>query len=99
MPIVEIFFFAVLIIAALFWSAITRNQHLKDEKLDEAVKAELPGGFLYYVILKIYEEVVTTRKQAGQWKDKSKELLNRIFGFELLIAPYVVSPPRRLNGQ
>ena len=50
MPIVEIFFFAVLIIAALFWSAITRNQHLKDEKLDEAVKAELPGGFLYYVI-------------------------------------------------
>jgi type I restriction-modification system DNA methylase subunit len=49
------------------------------------------GTFLYYVIQKIYEEVVTNRKQAGQWKQKSKELLNRIFGFELLIAPYVVS--------
>jgi len=49
------------------------------------------GTFLFYVILKIYEEVVTNRKQAGQWKQKSKELLNRIFGFELLIAPYVVS--------
>ncbi|MDO9303007.1 MAG: N-6 DNA methylase, partial [Anaerolineales bacterium] len=49
------------------------------------------GTFLYYVILKIYEEVAITRKQAGQWKQKSKDLLNRIFGFELLIAPYVVS--------
>ena len=49
------------------------------------------GTFLFYVILKIYEEVVTNRKQAGQWKQKSKDLLDRIFGFELLIAPYVVS--------
>ena len=48
------------------------------------------GTFLYYVIQKIYEEV-QSRKQTGQWKQKSKELLNRIFGFELLIAPYVVS--------
>ena len=31
------------------------------------------GTFLFYVILKIYEEVVTNRKQAGQWKQKSKE--------------------------
>jgi type I restriction-modification system DNA methylase subunit len=48
------------------------------------------GTFLYYVIQKIYAEV-QSRKQAGQWKQKSKELLNRLFGFELLIAPYVVS--------
>jgi predicted helicase len=62
---------------------------------DSSVKVLDPatgtGTFLFYVILKIYEEVVTNRKQAGQWKQKSKELLNRIFGFELLIAPYVVS--------
>jgi len=49
------------------------------------------GTFLYYVIQQIHEEVVVNRKQAGQWPQKSKELLKRIFGFELLIAPYVVS--------
>jgi len=62
---------------------------------DSSVKVLDPaagtGTFLFYVILKIYEEVVMNRKQAGQWKQKSKELLSRIFGFELLIAPYVVS--------
>ncbi|MCI0553674.1 MAG: N-6 DNA methylase, partial [Anaerolineae bacterium] len=62
---------------------------------DSSVKVLDPatgtGTFLFYVILKIYEEVVTRRKQAGQWKQKSKELLSRVFGFELLIAPYVVS--------
>ena len=63
---------------------------LKSQKVRSAPTLR-SGTFLFYVILKIYEEVVTNRKQAGQWKQKSKELLNRIFGFELLIAPYVVS--------
>lgn len=62
---------------------------------DSSVKVLDPatgtGTFLYYVIQQIHEEVVTKRKQAGQWASKSKELLSRIFGFELLIAPYVVS--------
>lgn len=62
---------------------------------DSSVKVLDPatgtGTFLYYVIQQIHEEVVTNRKQAGQWAAKSKELLGRIFGFELLIAPYVVS--------
>ncbi|MFN8413662.1 MAG: N-6 DNA methylase [Anaerolineales bacterium] len=62
---------------------------------DSSVKVLDPatgtGTFLYYVIQQIHEEVVTNRKQAGQWATKSKELLSRIFGFELLIAPYVVS--------
>jgi hypothetical protein len=49
------------------------------------------GTFLYYVIQQVYEEVVMNRQQAGQWPQKSKELLARLFGFELLIAPYVVS--------
>lgn len=62
---------------------------------DESVKVLDPatgtGTFLYFVIQQIYEEVVHTRQQAGQWQQKSKELLGRIFGFELLMAPYVVA--------
>jgi len=62
---------------------------------DESVKVLDPatgtGTFLYYVIRKIHEEVVGKRNQSGQWKSKSKDMLKRIFGFELLIAPYVVS--------
>ncbi len=46
--------------------------------------------FLYYVIQSIHEEV-TRRGQAGTWPEKSRELLRRVFGFELLMAPYVVS--------
>jgi len=46
--------------------------------------------FLYYVIQSIHAEV-TRRGQAGVWPEKSKELLRRVFGFELLMAPYVVS--------
>lgn len=61
---------------------------------DESVKVLDPatgtGTFLYYVIQQIHEEVVETRHQAGQWPMVSKQLLERIFGFELLIAPYVV---------
>ncbi|MHB8856215.1 MAG: type ISP restriction/modification enzyme [Bellilinea sp.] len=49
------------------------------------------GTFLYYVIQQIHEEVVVNRKQGGQWAAVSKELLDRLFGFELLIAPYVVA--------
>lgn len=62
---------------------------------DESVKVLDPatgtGTFLYYVIQQIHEEVVEKRRQAGQWPAVSKQLLGRIFGFELLIAPYVVS--------
>ncbi len=62
---------------------------------DDSVKVLDPaagtGTFLYYVIQQIHNEVVNTRGQAGQWAQKSKTLLKRVFGFELLIAPYVVS--------
>ncbi|MHB8111990.1 MAG: type ISP restriction/modification enzyme [Bellilinea sp.] len=62
---------------------------------DSSVKVLDPatgtGTFLYYVIQQIHEEVVVNRKQGGQWASVSKELLNRLFGFELLIAPYVVA--------
>ena len=62
---------------------------------DDSVKVLDPaagtGTFLYYVIQQIHNEVVNTLAQAGQWAQKSKALLKRLFGFELLIAPYVVS--------
>ncbi len=48
------------------------------------------GTFLYYVIQSIHEEI-TRRGQEGSWAEKSKELLKRVFGFELLMAPYVIS--------
>jgi hypothetical protein len=62
---------------------------------DDSVKVLDPasgtGTFLYYVIQQIHDELVNKRHQGGQWPEKSKEMLKRIFGFELLLAPYVVS--------
>jgi predicted helicase len=62
---------------------------------DDSVKILDPacgtGTFLYFVIQQIHEEVVQQRRQAGQWNSKARALLDRLFGFELLMAPYVVS--------
>jgi hypothetical protein len=62
---------------------------------DDSVKVLDPasgtGTFLYYVIQQIHDELVNTRHQGGQWQEKSKTMLRRVFGFELLLAPYVVS--------
>lgn len=62
---------------------------------DSSVKVLDPatgtGTFLYYVIQKVHEEVAEERRQGGQWASVSKELLERLFGFELLVAPYVVA--------
>ncbi|MHC1740320.1 MAG: type ISP restriction/modification enzyme [Anaerolineaceae bacterium] len=62
---------------------------------DDSVKVLDPasgtGTFLYFVIQQIHDELVNVRHQGGQWPEKSKEMLKRLFGFELLIAPYVVS--------
>ncbi|MBE3141879.1 MAG: N-6 DNA methylase, partial [Thermoplasmata archaeon] len=74
----------------LLKSRFNRSWGLADSSVKVLDPATGTGTFLYYVIQKIHEEV-ETRNQAGQWKQKSKELLDRLFGFELLIAPYVVS--------
>lgn len=63
---------------------------LADENVKILDPATGTATFLYYVIQKIHEEVIE-RGQAGTWQEKSKELLRRVFGFELLMAPYVVS--------
>jgi predicted helicase len=62
---------------------------------DESVKVLDPaagtGTFLYYVMKQIYDEVVAQRGQAGQWQAQGKAMLKRLFGFEILMAPYVMS--------
>jgi hypothetical protein len=62
---------------------------------DDSVKVLDPasgtGTFLYYVIQQVHDEVVNQRHQDGLWPEKSKELLNRLFGFELLLPPYVIA--------
>lgn len=62
---------------------------------DDSVKVLDPaagtGTFLYYVIQRVHDEIVNVRGQGGQWVQKSKQLLNRLFGFELLIPPYTIS--------
>jgi hypothetical protein len=49
------------------------------------------GTFLYYVIRHIYDALVASG-QKGQWNSYvSENLLKRVFGFELLMAPYAVA--------
>jgi len=64
---------------------------LADDKvliLDPAVGT---GTFLYYVVNEIYN-ALKDKGQAGAWNDYvAKKLLPRIFGFELLMAPYAVA--------
>lgn len=47
--------------------------------------------FLYFVIRVIYDTLMA-RQQGGKWQDYVHEkLLPRLFGFELLMAPYVIA--------
>ncbi len=49
------------------------------------------GTFLYYVIRHIYQALLE-KGQKGQWNSYvSENLLKRVFGFELLMAPYAVA--------
>jgi len=63
---------------------------LADEKvmiLDPAVGT---GTFLYYTIKLIHQRIIATQGK-GAWKPYVREkLMPRIFGFELLMAPYTI---------
>jgi predicted helicase len=49
------------------------------------------GTFLYFVIRQIYQALIE-KGQKGQWNSYvSENLLKRVFGFELLMAPYAVA--------
>jgi predicted helicase len=49
------------------------------------------GTFLYYVVRHVYQTLLE-QGQKGQWNSYvSENLLKRVFGFELLMAPYAVA--------
>ncbi|MGA2031165.1 MAG: type ISP restriction/modification enzyme [Thermoguttaceae bacterium] len=73
----------------LLKTRFNRPKGLADENtmiLDPAVGT---ATFLYFVIAQIRQKFA---KQAGAWDDYvAQHLLNRVFGFELLMAPYAVA--------
>ena len=75
----------------LLKTRFNKPQGLADDKtliLDPAVGT---ATFLYMVINEIHEAMLN-QKQKGMWNDYVDEkLLPRIFGFELLMAPYAVA--------
>ena len=75
----------------LLKTRFNKPQGLADDKtliLDPAVGT---ATFLYMVINEIHEAMLS-QKQKGMWNDYvAEKLLPRIFGFELLMAPYAVA--------
>ena len=66
-----------------------RPKGLADEDTLILDPAAGTGTFLYFVIDQIRQKFA---RQAGAWDDYvAKHLLNRVFGFELLMAPYAVA--------
>ena len=73
----------------LLKTRFNRPKGLADENTLILDPATGTATFLYFVIDQIYQ---TFAKQAGAWDGYvAKHLLNRIFGFELLMAPYAVA--------
>lgn len=69
----------------------SRSEGLSDPKVLVLDPATGTGSFLYSVIQMIYE-TVSTKGQKGTWDGYvSERLLPRLFGFELLMAPYSVA--------
>jgi predicted helicase len=75
----------------LLKTRFNKPQGLADDKtliLDPAVGT---ATFLYVVINEIHEAMLS-QKQKGMWNDYvAEKLLPRLFGFELLMAPYAVA--------
>lgn len=75
----------------LLKTCFNKPQGLADDKtliLDPAVGT---ATFLYMVVNEIHEAMLS-QKQKGMWNDYvADKLLPRIFGFELLMAPYAVA--------
>ncbi|TET42932.1 MAG: DNA methyltransferase, partial [Dehalococcoidia bacterium] len=75
----------------LLKTRFNKPQGLADDKtliLDPAVGT---ATFLYMVINEIHEAMLS-QKQKGMWNDYvAEKLLPRIFGFELLMAPYAIA--------
>lgn len=63
---------------------------LADENVKVLDPAAGTGTFLYSTIRQVYKSLQQMRQQ-GAWPERSVGLKKRIFGFEILMAPYVVS--------
>jgi len=73
----------------LLKTRFNRAKGLADENTLILDPATGTATFLYFVIQQIRQKFA---KQAGAWDDYvAKHLLNRVFGFELLMAPYAVA--------
>ena len=73
----------------LLKTRFNRTKGLADENTLILDPATGTATFLYFVIEQIYQMFV---KQKGAWDGYvEKHLLNRVFGFELLIAPYAIA--------
>ena len=73
----------------LLKTRFNRPKGLADENTLILDPATGTATFLYFVINQIYQKFA---RQKGAWDDYvAKHLLNRIFGFELLMAPYAVA--------
>jgi predicted helicase len=73
----------------LLKTRFNRPKGLADENTLILDPATGTATFLYFVIEQIRQKFA---KQAGAWDDYvAKHLLNRVFGFELLMAPYAVA--------
>lgn len=69
-----------------------RSSGLADENTLILDPATGTATFLYYVVRHIHEEIVEKQGQGGAWSSYVRDhLLPRIFGFELLMAPYTVA--------
>ena len=73
----------------LLKTRFNRPKGLADENTLILDPATGTATFLYFVIEQIHQKFA---KQAGAWDDYvANHLLNRVFGFELLMAPYAVA--------
>lgn len=75
----------------LLRTAFQRPAGLADDKTFILDPATGTGTFLYFVIQEIHA-ALTGHNQAGMWNEYvTAKLLPRLFGFELLMAPYAVA--------
>ncbi len=76
----------------LLKTRFNRPKGLADENTLILDPATGTGTFLYFVINQIHDTIVRRQKQQGAWDGYVRDhLLNRVFGFELLIAPYAIA--------
>lgn len=76
----------------LLKTRFNRPKGLADENTLILDPATGTGTFLYFVVNQIHDTIVRQQKQEGAWDSYvDKHLLNRVFGFELLIAPYAIA--------